>query len=124
MPMIPGEIMAGAGRIRGNADRCAIELQVTNRSRWPIQVCSHYHFFEVNRRLMFGRARAFGMRLDVAAGSGVRWEPGETRTVRLVPLAGAREAWGFNGLTSGPATPSRLNEVLERARERGFLDEQ
>ena len=121
--MIPGEIISGSGPIRCNAGRPAIEVQVTNRSRWPVQVCSHFHFFEVNRRLSFDRARSFGMRLDVAAGGGVRWEPGETRTVRLVPLAGAREAWGFNGLTAGPAIPSRLNDALNRARQRGFLDE-
>ena len=120
--MIPGEIISGSGSIRCNAGRAAIELQVSNRSRWPVQVCSHYHFFEVNRRLSFNRARSFGMRLDIAAGGGVRWEPGETKPVRLVPLAGAREAWGFNGLTSGPAIPSRLTDALERARQRGFLD--
>jgi urease beta subunit len=121
--MIPGEIIHGRGPIHCNEGRPIVELEVTNRSRWSVQVCSHYHFFEANRLLVFDRARSFGMRLDVAAGGGVRWEPGERRTVRLVPLAGAREAWGFNGLTSGPAVPSRLPETLERARERGFLSE-
>jgi urease beta subunit len=121
--MIPGEIICGSGAIRCNGGSSTVELEVTNRSRWPVQVCSHYHFFEVNRLLSFDRARSFGMRLDVAAGGGVRWEPGETRMIRLAPLRGAREAWGFNGLTSGPAIPSRLSEALQRARERGFLDE-
>jgi urease beta subunit len=121
--MIPGEIISGSGPIRCNFGRSTVELEVTNRSRWPVQVCSHYHFFEVNRLLSFDRARSFGMRLDVAAGGGVRWEPGQTRAVRLVPLGGAREAWGFNGLTSGPAVFSRLSEALQRAREHGFLDE-
>jgi urease beta subunit len=121
--MIPGEIISGSGEIRCNSGRTTVALQVTNQSSWPIQVCSHYHFFEANRNLKFERARTFGMRLDVVAGGGVRWEPGETRSVRLVPLRGAREAWGFNGLTSGPAVPARLEEALERARERGFLGE-
>jgi urease beta subunit len=118
--MTPGEIIHGQGPIRCNDGRPVVELEVTNRSSWPVQVCSHYHFFEVNRLLVFDRARSFGMRLDVAAGGGVRWEPGQAHVVRLVPLAGAREAWGFNGLTSGPAVPSRLPEALERARQRGF----
>jgi urease beta subunit len=109
-PVRPGEVISGQGPIHCNAGKPTVVLEVTNRSRWPVQVCSHYHFFEVNRLLAFDRARSFGMRLDVAAGGGVRWEPGETRMIRLVPLGGAREAWGFNGLTS-------------RARARGFLDE-
>ena len=121
--MIPGEVIFGSKVVECNAGSQTIELEATNRSRWPIQVCSHYHFFEVNKRLVFNRARAFGWRLNVAAGGGVRWEPGETKIVRLVPLGGANEAWGFNGLTSGPTTPERLPEALDRARERGFLSE-
>jgi urease subunit gamma/beta len=121
--MTPGEIIPGPGSIRCNAERPTVEIRITNRSLWSIQVCSHYHFFESNRRLVFDRARSFGLRLDVAAGGGVRWEPGETKSVRLVPLSGAREAWGFNGLTSGPTTADRLDEALKRARERGFLTE-
>jgi len=121
--MIPGEVISGSKTIECNSGLNAIELEANNSSWWPIQVCSHYHFFEVNRRLLFDRAKTFGLRLDVVAGGGVRWEPRETKRVRLVPLRGAREAWGFNGMASGSTTAERLPEALDRARERGFLSE-
>src|SRR6185312_8404166 len=84
-----------------NAGRHTATLTVTNTGDRPIQVGSHYHFFEVNRALRFDRLAGYGRRLDVAAGAAVRFEPGETRPVRLIPLGGTREAWGFNGLVQG-----------------------
>jgi urease beta subunit len=117
----PGALRLANRPIRVNQGRRTATLAVRNSSRWPIQVSSHYHFFEVNRRLVFDRARAFGMRLDVPAGAGVRWAPGETKEVRLVEFGGRRELWGFAGLTNGPATPARLPEALRRAAEQGFL---
>jgi urease subunit gamma/beta len=97
-----------------------VELAVENTSGHTIFVSSHYPFFEVNRRLVFDRARAWGRRLDLPAGDGVRFRPGETVTVRLVPYAGRRVLRGFNGLTDGPATPERLAAGLRRAAERGY----
>ena len=117
----PGEVLLGEGPITINASRPVITISVRNTSEWPVQVSSHFHFFEVNRRLVFDRASAFGMRLDIPAGGRVRWDPGEEVEVRLVPLAGDRIAWSFNGLCDGPATPERLADALALAAERGFL---
>ena len=119
--MVPGELLLADDPLVGNAGRPTVALDVRNTGRWPIQVSSHYHFFEVNRRLVFDRSQAFGMRLDVPAGAGVRFLPGETRSVRLVPLAGQRESWGFNGLTNGKLDAAGKRRALQRARERGFL---
>jgi urease subunit beta len=100
--MIPGEYVLQEGEITLNADRQAIELDVANTGDRPIQVGSHYHFFETNPALAFDRARTRGYRLDIPAGSAVRFEPGQTRRVKLVPYAGARQVYGFNGLVMGP----------------------
>ncbi|MFO1154049.1 MAG: urease subunit beta [Rhodospirillales bacterium] len=99
--MIPGEIMPAEGTIELNAGRPAITLVVANAGDRPIQVGSHYHFFETNEALVFDRARARGHRLDIAAGTAVRFEPGQSREVRLVPYAGRRRVFGFNALISG-----------------------
>ena len=93
--MIPGEIIPAEGAITLNAGRPAITLMVANTGDRPIQVGSHYHFFETNPGLEFDRASARGMRLDIASGTAVRFEPGQTRTVTLVPLSGARTVYGF-----------------------------
>ena len=93
--MIPGEILPAAGDIEINADLEAIVLTVANTGDRPIQVGSHYHFFETNPALSFDRARARGMRLDIASGTAVRFEPGQKREIRLVPFRGKREIWGF-----------------------------
>ena len=100
--MIPGEMFIKDGEIELNAGRETVALSVTNTGDRPIQVGSHYHFFETNPALAFDRARARGCRLDIPAGSAVRFEPGQTRTVRLVPYAGERHCYGFNGLVMGP----------------------
>jgi urease subunit beta len=99
--MIPGEVIPAAGEIELNAGRDAIELEVANTGDRPVQVGSHYHFAETNPALAFDRARAKGRRLDVAAGTAVRFEPGQTRTVRLIGFAGARVVHGFRGETEG-----------------------
>jgi urease subunit beta len=99
--MIPGEILPAAGDIELNAGREAIEIEVANAGDRPIQVGSHYHFAETNPQLRFDRAAARGRRLDIAAGTAVRFEPGQTRRVRLVEFSGARVVHGFRGETEG-----------------------
>jgi urease subunit beta len=99
--MIPGELFPADGEIEINAGRVAIELDVSNTGDRPIQVGSHYHFFETNPALAFDRAKSRGMRLDIAAGTAVRFEPGQSRTVRLIPFAGARIVHGFRGEVEG-----------------------
>ena len=93
--MIPGEFKVAAGDIEINKGRKRVTLQVTNTGDRPIQVGSHYHFFETNPALKFDRKKARGMRLDIAAGTAVRFEPGQTREVTLVALAGKRMVYGF-----------------------------
>ncbi|ONG53529.1 urease subunit beta [Pseudoroseomonas deserti] len=99
--MIPGEIIAAPGEIALNEGREAIELEVANTGDRPVQVGSHYHFFETNEGLSFDRAAARGKRLDIAAGTAVRFEPGQSRRVRLIDIAGGRVAHGFRGLVEG-----------------------
>jgi urease subunit beta len=99
--MIPGEIITSGGEIELNAGRPTVELDVANSGDRPIQVGSHYHFFETNAALVFDRAKARGCRLDIPAGTAVRFEPGQTRHVRLVAYGGARIVHGFNAKISG-----------------------
>jgi len=99
--MIPGEILPAKGEIEINAGRVTSTLKVTNTGDRPVQVGSHYHFFETNEALAFDRAKAYGFRLDIAAGTAVRFEPGQSRTVRLVALAGDRKVYGFQGKVMG-----------------------
>jgi urease subunit gamma/beta len=103
----PGEVMAADGEIVINEGRETVEVQISNRGDRPIQVGSHYHFIETNRALAFDRRAAYGMRLDIPAGTAVRFEPGETKTVRLVAIAGARVIRGGNGWASGPVTADK-----------------
>ena len=99
--MIPGEIICAPGEIELNAGQPMTELEVANTGDRPIQVGSHYHFFETNAALEFDREAARGQRLDIAAGTAVRFEPGQSRRVRLIPLLGARVVHGFRGLVEG-----------------------
>lgn len=99
--MIPGEIITQPGTIELNADRETLEVTVANTGDRPIQVGSHFHFFEVNTALQFDRVPTKGMRLDIPAGTAVRFEPGDEKTVQLVAIAGSREIYGFNGLVEG-----------------------
>jgi urease subunit gamma/beta len=100
--MIPGEMLVEPGELELNAGRPTVKLEVANGGDRPIQVGSHYHFYETNPALRFERALAYGMRLDIAAGTAVRFEPGQVRTVTLVALAGDRIVFGFNGQVNGP----------------------
>ncbi|WP_323118384.1 urease subunit beta [Burkholderia alba] len=100
--MIPGEILTDDGEHELNAGRKTIVLSVSNTGDRPVQVGSHYHFHEVNDALSFDRAQARGFRLNIAAGTAVRFEPGQSRTVELVELAGARVVYGFQGKVMGP----------------------
>ena len=100
--MIPGEIKAAPGEIELNKGRNPITIEVANTGDRPIQVGSHYHFFETNEALKFDRKRTKGMRLDIAAGTAVRFEPGQSREVSLVPLVGKRAVFGFQGKIMGP----------------------
>ena len=99
--MIPGEMKTVAGKIELNKGRKKVTLEVTNSGDRPIQVGSHYHFFETNDALHFDRKLGFGFRLNIAAGTAVRFEPGQSRTVELVALAGDRKVYGFQGKVMG-----------------------
>ena len=99
--MIPGEVIPAAGELELNAGRPTVSLTVANTGDRPVQVGSHYHFFETNAALAFDRERARGMRLDIPAGTAVRFEPGQSREVTLVALAGARKVYGFNQKVMG-----------------------
>ena len=118
--MIPGEYLLASGDIEANVGRRTLELTVENTGDRPIQVGSHFHFFEVNRALRFDRAQAFGMRLNVAAGTAVRFEPGDERVVTLVELAGAREVHGLNALADGKVDDARREAAVKKAAQAGF----
>jgi len=117
--MIPGEYFLRDEPVELNAGRTNVRIRVDNHGDRPIQVGSHTHFFEVNRYLRFDRARAYGCRLDIAAGTALRFEPGEGREVDLVPLGGRRTVFGMNGLVNGPLDSGR-EAALTRAADRGF----
>jgi urease subunit gamma/beta len=116
----PGEVVAADGNLELSAGRETTTVSVVNEGDRPVQVGSHYHFFEVNAALRFDRAAAFGMHLDIPAGTAVRFEPGEEREVGLVSLGGAREVRGLNRLTEGSTGDQDRAAALERARRRGF----
>ena len=120
--MIPGEMSYQPGTIIGNAGRRTVTITVENLSDRDIQVTSHYHFFEVNKRLRFDRAQAFGMHLDIPPGTTIRFEPGERREVRLVEFGGGKRLIGFAGLTNGQANEETKPVAVQRARAQGFPD--
>ena len=101
-PLIPGELLPEPGELELNAGRPVTTLTVANRGDRPVQVGSHFHFFEANAALEFNREACLGLRLDIPAGTAVRFEPGDSREVQLVPFAGERRVFGFNGLVNGP----------------------
>jgi len=118
--MIPGEYLLAEGAVIANEGRRELEFAVANTGDRPIQVGSHFHFFEVNRALRFDRAAAFGMRLNIPAGTAVRFEPGDTKKVTLVEIGGSKHIYGLNGLTNGLADESTKAAALKRAAEHGF----
>jgi len=101
-PLIPGELIPEPGDLELNAGRPITTLMVANTGDRPVQVGSHFHFHEANPALNFNREAARGLRLDIPAGTAIRFEPGDSREVQLVPFAGARRVYGFNGLINGP----------------------
>ncbi len=116
----PGEVLVEPGELVLNEGREAVTLEVVNRGDRPIQVGSHYPFFETNRALLFDRAKAYGRRLDIPAGTAVRFEPGDPKTVSLVDIAGERVVRGGNALGSGPVTPENRERALAERAARGF----
>jgi urease subunit beta len=121
--MIPGEYLLDGPAIELNAGRPTASVEVTNTGDRPIQVGAHFHFFEVNRALVFDRETAYGMRLDLPAGTAVRFEPGEVKPVQLVALGGERRVYGGNALVSGPLDDARNRQAsIQRMRAAGFGD--
>lgn len=118
--MIPGEYLLRSEPIQANIDRDTVEIEVTNTADRPIQVGSHFHFFEVNKALVFPRQLAFGKRLNIPAGTAIRFEPGDCKPITLVAFAGSQEVYGLNGLSQGPVTDATREAACHRARAQGF----
>ena len=118
--LVPGQIIPMTGQIELSAGRRTVELAVVNTGDRPVQIGSHYHFFEVNKALEFDRASAFGLRLDIPAGTATRFEPGQSRVVRLVAFGGTATITGLNDLTDGPTDAASRDAAVARAAARGF----
>lgn len=118
--MIPGEYILRADPIEANVDRDTVEIEVANHGDRPIQVGSHFHFFEVNKALVFPRRLAFGKRLNIPAGTAVRFEPGDRKRVTLVVFAGSQEVYGLNNLSQGTVTEAAREAAMQRALAQGF----
>jgi len=118
--MVPGEYRLASEPIQANAERDTIEIEVANTGDRPIQVGSHFHFFEANKALVFPRRLAFGKRLNLAAGTAVRFEPGDRKLVTLVAFAGSQEVYGLNNLSQGAVDETASEAALERALAQGF----
>lgn len=117
----PGEFIVEEGTVKLNEGTENIELTVSNTGDRPIQTGSHFHFFEVNKALEFDRKAAYGMRLDIPAGTAVRFEPGEKKTVRLIPIGGDRIGYGLNGLVNGKMDDENIKQAaFEKAKKLGF----
>ena len=119
--VVPGEVLTEDGEVELNVGKDTAEIYVTNTADRPVQVGSHFHFFEVNKALEFRRNLAYGMRLDIPAGTAVRFEPGETKRVQLVEIGGNRCGYGLNDLVQGKMDdPDVKKQALQRAAEQGF----
>ncbi len=117
----PGELDCEEGEVEINAGRRSVTIKVVNTGDRPVQIGSHYHFFETNKALEFNRASAFGLRLDIPAGTAVRFEPGEAKEVILTEFGGTQELYGLNNLTNGQISSQDIkDQALKRARARGF----
>jgi urease subunit beta/urease subunit gamma/beta len=121
--MVPGEVIVGEGNIVCNAARKTITIKATNTGDRPIQIGSHYHFFEVNAAISFSRGDAFGMRLNIPASTAVRFEPGEEKEVELVEIGGSRSAFGHNDLVNGSTTQeANKEESMQLLKSKNFKD--
>lgn len=119
--LIPGEVITDDGDIVINSGKEAVSLTVANTADRPVQVGSHFHFFEVNKALSFDRAAAYGMRLDIPAGTAVRFEPGETKEIKLIPIGGNRRGFGLNDLVCGNMDDNNIKAAaMKKAEETGF----
>lgn len=118
--MIPGEYILAAGDIDCNSGRVTLPLKVVNTGDRPVQVGSHFHFFEVNKQMEFDRRKAFGMRLNIAAGTAVRFEPGEEKKVELVSFGGNKKVVGFNNLVDGSINDENKESAVVNASSAGF----
>lgn len=119
-----GEIISCNDEIKLNENKHTINITVTNMGDRPIQVGSHFHFFEVNRYLRFDRQATFGYRLDIPSGTSVRFEPGEDKEVQLVALGGKRRVFGLNDLTRGQVSEATITSAIHHAKLRGFFQEE
>lgn len=118
--MIPGEYVLAEGNIKCNVDRVTTKITVVNTGDRPVQIGSHFHFFEVNKQMEFDREKAFGMRLNIAAGTAVRFEPGEEKDVELVAFGGTKKITGFNNLVNGEINDVNKLAAIEKASENNF----
>jgi urease subunit beta len=118
--MIPGEYILGTGDIECNVGRTTTNVTVVNTGDRPVQIGSHFHFFEVNRQMQFEREKAFGMRLNIAAGTAVRFEPGEEKEVELVSFGGNQNIFGFSNLTDGAVAIENKKSALAKAKNKKF----
>ncbi len=121
--MIPGEYILAQGNIVCNEGRSTCRITVVNTGDRPVQVGSHFHFFEVNRHLRFNREPAFGKRLNIAAGTAVRFEPGEEKDVELVEFGGLQQVYGFHNLVNGKTDDTNKKAAMERLANSNFLQE-
>lgn len=118
--MIPGEYFLSADPVIANVNRSTVKLVVINTGDRPVQVGSHFHFFEVNKQMSFEREQAIGMRLNIAAGTAVRFEPGEEKEVELVEFGGRKAIYGFSNLINGPVIDIDKEALLLKAKEKNF----
>ena len=118
--MIPGEYFLSEKPIIANVEKNTISLNVNNTGDRPVQVGSHAHFFEVNKALEFSRRKSYGFHLNIAAGTSIRFEPGDSKKIELTEFSGKRIVYGFSGLVNGPLS-EKQNEAFSKAKEQGFL---
>ncbi len=119
--MVPGEYIFDGEDLELNANRPVVTIKVNNTGDRPVQIGAHYHFFEVNKALVFDRVKAYGMRLDLPSGTAARFEPGEVKEVNLIPYSGRREVYGFNGLVMGRLDdPHTRATSLKRCVDQGY----
>jgi urease subunit beta len=118
--MIPGEYILRKDDIIANENRQTTQIVVVNTGDRPVQIGSHFHFFEVNKQLEFDRGKGFGMRLNIPAGTAVRFEPGEEKEVTLVEFGGSKKIFGFNNLVDGSTKEKNKKKAMEKAKEKNF----